>query len=496
MLTHDFRAPAGALRQSERMKAPGEDQDELARLRAENEVLRKDVEALARSLQEAEGSLGWLLTQKARQLIDFVAPKGSRRRSVVIRGLSSLRPWVQDGFRTTARATVVEARESVHLARLRRHAGPRAEGAPGSVLFVSGSFGAMERYRCATPREQLALAGVRSVLRRGAGAGIVGEAERHDLLVLHRIPFSPRVARIVEAAKRHGAPVLFDVDDLVFDPGLMERIDALQWMEPAEAALFRDSLERYRRTLALCDGAIVPTEPLADAVRALGMPAWVHRNAPSLDLLELSEAARQKRKSDPSRVVLGYASGSRTHNRDFLEASPALLTLFAENPAVELHLIGYLDLGPEWGPFLPRVKKLEYVPWRRLPTVLATFDVNLAPLEHGNPFCEAKSELKWVEAAAVEVPTIASPTAPYRSAIRHGSDGYLASTSEEWLVALRALAGDAGHRAAVGAAARASLLDRYHPSRMGSALAAILSGVGDRGPRTGAASDRTLESGT
>lgn len=464
------------------MNGPTEEHSELARLRAENEVLRRDVEALAQSLHEAEGSFGWLLTQKARQLIDLAAPKGSRRRDFVIRGLSSLRPWVQDGFRTTARGTFVSGRENLRLARARHQAGPRTAGTPASVLFVSGSFGAMERYRCATPREQLALVGIRTVLRRGAGPEIVSDAGRHDILLLHRIAYSPGVARIAEAAKRRGASVLFDVDDLIFDPGLMDRIDALQWMEPAEAALFRDSLERYRRTLALCDGAIVPTEPLAEAVRALGIPAFLHRNAPSLDLLGLSEAARQKRKSDPSRVVLGYASGSRTHNRDFLEASPALLELFAENPSVELHLIGYLDLGPEWEPFLGRLKRLEYVPWRRLPSVLATFDVNLAPLEHGNPFCEAKSELKWVEAAAVSVPTIASPTAPYRGAIRHGSDGYLASTTGEWLAALRALAGDAGHRAAVGAAAKASLLERYHPSRMGRALAGILSDVRGAGP--------------
>ena len=486
MLTHGFGTAGGALRQSGRMNGTTEEPSEFARLKAENEVLRRDVEALARSLQEAEGSLGWLLTQKARQLIDRVAPKGSRRREAVIRGLSALRPWVQDGFRTTARSTVVRGRENLHLVRARLRAERRAEGAPASALFVSGSFGAMERYRCSTPREQLALAGIRTTLRRGEGWDSVAEAGRHDLVVLHRIPFSPGVARIAESARRHGAPVLFDVDDIIFDPGLMDRIDALQWMEAAEAALFRDSLERYRRTLALCDGAIVPTEPLAKAVRALGLPAFVHPNAPSLDLIDLSEAARRRRQVDPSRVVLGYASGSRTHNRDFLEASSALLRLFAEEPAVELHVIGYLDLGREWEPFLPRVKRLEYVPWRRLPSLLAAFDVSLAPLEHGNPFCEGKSELKWVEAAAVSVPTIASPTAPYRSAIRHGVDGFLAATEEEWLAALRELVRDPGRRDSVGAAANASLLERYHPARMGRALARILTEVRSAAAGTGA----------
>ncbi len=482
MLTHGFRATDRALRQSRRMSAPSDEKDEIARLRAENEVLRKDVEALSGMLREVEGSFGWQVTHKSRQLLDRIAPRESRRRESILLVLSWWRPYVQEGFRTTLKTRFSDRRENLHLALARSRAGTKENEAPLRTLWVSGSFGAMERYRCANAREQLALVGLASTLRRGDDVGVRRQAGRHDLVVLHRMPCTPGVERIVDAARRRGAPVLFDIDDLVFDPGLMQRIDALQWMAAADAALFRTDLERYRRTLALCDGAIVPTEPLAEAVRSLGIPAFLHRNAPSLDLLELSEAARQKWKGDPSHVVLGYASGSRTHNRDFLEASPALLQLFAENPSVELHLIGYLDLGPEWDPFLGRVKRLEYVPWRRLPSVLATFDVNLAPLEHGNPFCEAKSELKWVEAAAVSVPTIASPTAPYRSAIRHGSDGYLASSTGEWLAALRALAGDAAHRAAVGAAAKASLLERYHPSRMGRALAGILSDVRGAGP--------------
>lgn len=454
---------------------------EVSTLRAERDSLKRDVETLAERLRETEGSLGWLLAQKVRQLIDRFAPKGSSRRGFLLRSLSSFRPYLQEGFRTTLRSRVGESRENIRLAFLRARSRPDDPPGLEEVLFLSGSFGAMERYRCVHAREQLALRGIRTTLRREVDDRTELAVAACDAVVLHRTPFSPKAARVVAAAERLRVPTLFDIDDLVFDPGVMERIDSIRWMDSAAAALFRESIERYRKTLALCDAALVPTEPLAEAVRALGKPAFVHRNAPSLELLQLSDAAARSRRPDPSRLVLGYASGSRTHNRDFLEASPALLRLFAEEPSAELHVIGYLDLGPEWKPFLPRVRKLEYVPWRRLPSVLATFDVNLAPLEHGNPFCEAKSELKWVEAAAVSVPTIASPTAPYRGAIRHGVDGFLAGAEEEWLEALRELTRDPARRASVGAAAKSSLLERYHPAVLGRALAAHLAAL--RGSR-------------
>ncbi len=456
---------------------PGrDDESESVRaLRAEIEALRRDVEVLAGQLRQTEGSFGWLLVRKGQQLVSALAPKGSRRRRATAAVLSGLRPFVRDGVRTTLRTRVADARENRRLTATCARAGERPEGRLRSVLFVSGSFGAMERYRCANPREQLALAGVRTRLLRGADDEAVREAGRHEVVVLHRLPFTPTVAEIVDAARRSGAPVLFDIDDLVFDPGLCDRIDALDWMERAEAALFRQSFAAQRRTLASCDGAIVPTEPLAEAVRALGLRSWIHPNAPGLELLELSREARRARRVEPGRIVLGYASGSRTHNRDFAEVSPALLRLFGEIPALELHVVGYLDLDAAWDPFRDRVKFLEFVPWRQLPAVLATFDVNLAPLEHGNPFCEAKSELKWLEAAAVGLPTVASPTAPFREVIRHGETGFLAAKEEEWVDAIRLLAADPFRRQAVGAAAAERLEAAYAPKTLGGALAKILS---------------------
>ena len=65
-------------------------------------------------------------------------------------------------------------------------------------------------------------------------------------------------------------------------------------------------------------------------------------------------------------------------------------------------------------------------------------DINIIPLVI-NPFTEAKSDLKYYEAALVEVPSVASPTAVYQSAIEHGSNGFLARTSDDWYEALRNL---------------------------------------------------------
>ena len=77
--------------------------------------------------------------------------------------------------------------------------------------------------------------------------------------------------------------------------------------------------------------------------------------------------------------------------------------------------------------------------------VLAGVDVSLAPLRRDR-FSDAKSEVKYLEAAAVGVPTIASASPAFEVAIRPGENGLLAATRAEWDAALRALVRDGGLR--------------------------------------------------
>ncbi|HSF56769.1 MAG TPA: glycosyltransferase, partial [Candidatus Binatia bacterium] len=142
---------------------------------------------------------------------------------------------------------------------------------------------------------------------------------------------------------------------------------------------------------------------------------------------------------------------------------PALRRTLERHPQVELWVVGHLDLDETWEPLMDRVRRISFVPWRQLPHLLAQFDINLAPLERGNPFCEAKSELKYFEAGIVGVPTIASKTGAFELSIRHGENGLLADNEEDWFEALDRLVSDPKFRLAVGSRARQDVLQRYHP---------------------------------
>jgi hypothetical protein len=91
----------------------------------------------------------------------------------------------------------------------------------------------------------------------------------------------------------------------------------------------------------------------------------------------------------------------------------------------------------------------------------AEFDINIAPGELDNPFTEAKSELKYFEAACLGVPTVASATAVFREAIRHGETGFVVSSEDDWYTALTALVHDLSLRQRIGTAAREHALSTY-----------------------------------
>lgn len=296
----------------------------------------------------------------------------------------------------------------------------------------------------------------------------------------------PQVSAAVALAREAGAAVVYDLDDLMLEPELAtpELLDALRTEGISEA----DARAHYTRILEAvlqADLCVASTEELAWHIRRTGQPALVVPNGFDETTRRASRRAARRRRQEPTDGLLriGYAGGTRTHQRDFALAAGPVARILRERPECRLVLfrshidrLPIVDLAeyPALADVAAQIEWRETVPLERLPEELARFDVNLAPLEVGNPFCEAKSELKYFEAALVDVCTVASPTGPYRRAIRHGETGLLAATADEWYEAIAALLGDAALRRRIADAARHDVLWRFGPERRRELAASIL----------------------
>jgi glycosyltransferase involved in cell wall biosynthesis len=323
------------------------------------------------------------------------------------------------------------------------------------------------------------------------------DLDRVRLVVIWREPHSAHIDGIVQVAHSQGAMVIFDVDDLMFRPemAVIDIIDGIRSQKFSELET-QAFFARIGRTLKACDLVTCPTEELARHARRMGKPAYVLPNGFDAEAHAVSRAARRRWLAEGDDLLrIGYAAGSRTHQRDFAVAAGAVARVLRENDKARLTVfrdpssgegVVLMDEFEEFAGLEDRIEWRDMVKLPELPNELARFAVNIAPLEAGNPFCEAKSELKYFEAGLVGVPTVASPSGPYRRAIADGVTGRLAATPDEWYDALRGLLADKPERQRMGMAAYHDSLARFGPEARQRAFEMML--AQSQGGETGAAS--------
>jgi glycosyltransferase involved in cell wall biosynthesis len=364
----------------------------------------------------------------------------------------------------------VDGLESSYSALVKRTSRPQpAPPSINRVLFVAGIEGAPLRYRARLPAEALDLHGVRCDVRHYRDSAISSLATRADAVVFYRVPATVLVMELIEhiRAQRPAVPVLFDVDDLIFDEGLRPLVRGISHLPHNEQELWWQGVRRYRTTLEAGDAFVGSTDALCrHATESTGLPAHRFPNGVGILLGQLSDAAlREPRAPGPLRI--GYFSGTNTHDLDWAAIEGAVVTVLNTVPEVELWLGGQLTTGPALAPYEARIRRIPFQPWWKLPTLLRDLDVNLAPLALGSPFNEAKSAIKWLEAALVATPTVASPTQP-------GVDGLLAADEDEWVAQLTQLLADPSLRRRIGERARREALLRYSPYTQGQRYLDIL----------------------
>lgn len=363
---------------------------------------------------------------------------------------------------------------------------PAADPSPprrvGRVLFICGIEGAPLRYRARLPAEALELVGIGSEVRHYRDDQLPLAAARADVVVVYRVPSTPQILDLIQRTRRLGTPVLFDVDDLIFDPALAREIPALSLLPTDEAELWMQGIRRYRTTMEACDGFIGSTEILtAHAGQVTGLPTYRFDNGVSLAFAaQADRALRRPRTPGPLRI--GYLSGTNTHTHDWAMVEPAVVAIMEEMPDAELWMVGEIEPTGALRPVWDRVRSIPAQYWLDLPGLLRDLDINLAPLVGDSRFNEAKSAIKWLEAALVATPTIASPTQPYQDAIRSGHTGILAKAPPEWEEALRTLASDGPMRDAMGEMARRDALLRWSPHLQGERYERILTQAVAAGP--------------
>lgn len=285
------------------------------------------------------------------------------------------------------------------------------------------------RYRVLNKAEQLRKNGF-AVKVVNASEFQVSQAQYASHIIIYRASWSIQLQLLCDLAKSENKPVYFDIDDLVFDTVYTDQLSYTQGLSEKEKGNYDAGVRNYGKMLAACDGAITSTNQLKEELLKYQDTVLLNRNLASSELMEVSSCFIKDYNQQSQQVKIGYFSGSISHNENFELIKPALKKLLEAYPFIELHIVGHLDIPTDMKVYEQQIIVHDYVDWKTLPQLISQVDINLAPLVD-SIFNRAKSEIKWLEAAMVKVPTIASDIGAFADMVIDGQTGLLAK-EDEW----------------------------------------------------------------
>ncbi len=280
-----------------------------------------------------------------------------------------------------------------------------------------------------------------------------------NLVFFYRVPAEPSVISLVEESQRLGLQTIFDVDDLIFDEALLKKNINIQRLPKKTQAQVFAGAKTYKKAMSSMHFCSASTTILAEYMNQhTGHQSFILPNALDNELLSLSKL--EKPLKDDSIVTIVYGSGTSTHDIDFQEVAEALAYVLSNYPHIRLVIHGTLTLPETLQKHKQQIQTIPFMEASEYYRTLNSYDINIAPLE-ASIFNDAKSNIKYLEASMLKLPTIASPVAEYKKVIQHGKNGLLASSTQEWIDAFEKLITSASLRKQIGEAAFNTVMKEY-----------------------------------
>lgn len=299
---------------------------------------------------------------------------------------------------------------------------------------------------------------------RRPDAVLVDRLWRPDITLAH-------AERLLERVRAQGARFLYAIDDNLLDL----RRERGDWPTPEHEAV----VALWLRAAA---GVLVTTPALADRFAAFNPNIVVVPNALDERLLVTRVPPGPETPFGARPVVIGYM-GTPTHGGDLALILPALREVCARyRGRVALELIGVADdalLGraldgvPVRRP-RPKGPEREYGLFLLWLLGTARWDIAVSPLAP-TPFNRGKSDVKFLDYAALAAAPVVSRHPAYEERVRHGENGWLVDDDPQaWTSALATLIEDTEGRQALARRASAYLYRERTLARRAPDLPAAL----------------------
>ena len=290
-----------------------------------------------------------------------------------------------------------------------------------------------EKGRITAKIKELAKANLRRV-------GHILKASEYDAVLLYRAASMTGPAWLEKVLRWRKIPIIYDFDDAIFLTDTSKANKKFGW------------LKFSGKTADICrlsTSVTVGNSYLADYARKYNENVFVVPT--SIDTGKYQPS--KKSGNENSRVIVGW-TGSSTSQYHLEEFEPVLAELLKTRD-VEIRVIS--DRRPDFKT-IPCVWRA----WSAETEVAETsqFDIGIMPIPD-NEWTRGKCAAKALICMSLGIATVCSDVGANRDVIKHGENGFLAKTPEDWLDSLKILIDDADLRAKFGDQGRETVVENY-----------------------------------
>ena len=270
-----------------------------------------------------------------------------------------------------------------------------------------------------------------------------------DVIVIQRV--NPYSTNILKKAKKHNIKIIYETDDDLLD------------IRP-ENPSYKYILEHYddiKKLVNNVDYITVSTDELKNRFNKLNINnIEIIKNYYVNTFLQLKPFKFRGN----NQIKIGYF-GTLTHQNDLELMRKVILRLkdifSKKNIEIIFETAGVSLINSDWFrdvelPYYPMSMNTFY-DWL---SNNSDWDIGVVPLANLD-FNKCKSELKYIEFAALGIPVVASGIGAYKDCIQNGVNGYLSTNEDEWVDKLSVLIEDPILRNGMVNNARDDILKNY-----------------------------------
>lgn len=289
----------------------------------------------------------------------------------------------------------------------------------------------------------------------------------YEIAIFYRVPAFPDIYEVIYDYRKSGRVSYYDIDDLIFDsnyyPEEKETYGGQISDDDYGGLIIGPYL--YRTAMEACNYGISSTKALAGHMEKVlqGRKVITIPNGISSSHEEfLRTHCFSETEFNDNEINIFYGSGTKAHNSDFISiAGNSILKLMEKYPDIKLYIVGYLTLPESFSNYSSRIIEIDPVSdifsyW----SILCSMDINLSFLLQSE-ISNCKSEIKWLEAAMLGIPSLLPNTETYRDVVKDKIDALLYNNEIDFYENLLSLIESSDMRRRIGNNAKKAVLKKY-----------------------------------